>query len=103
MDHLFRDVVTEAKSLIGAQVLSLFLVMDSTSQSDKDKDGHGATAMKGKKYFLAKYANGIISDENVLRSPLGPGVKSRVVRTGEVVNLVEYVFDIVFCGFRLVC
>jgi len=88
MDSLFRDVVTEANDLIGAEATRLYIVRNSESSNwfspyrpDKKKDNY---------YLFGKYADGVTVNEEALevKLPLGPvGIAPHVAVTGEAVNL----------------
>lgn len=67
LDAIFRDVVQEAGSLVGAQRMRLFLQVQDASTTPTP---HG-------KYLYAKF-----SDQK-MRIPLGRGIVSRAALTGE--------------------
>lgn len=96
MDGIFQDVVDEAGSLIGAQTIVLFLVVDAP----EDLDGVAAIT-KGTSipaptpdgtYLYARYARHsgsetAISSSDRIFYPLGRGIVSRAALTGEVWNI----------------
>lgn len=86
MDQIFRDVVTEAKGLIGAEVTSLFLVVDSDTSTTLSAAG---TTGDQNQYLYAKYVGGKTSSENPIRGLLGRGIISRAALTGQAVNVYE--------------
>ncbi len=54
MDSIFRDVVTEAKNLVGAQSTRLFLVVDTPSATTPSSHSQS----KENQYLYGRYANG---------------------------------------------
>jgi len=105
MDHIFRDAVTEAKSLVQAETITLFLLRDTRSPDNEDDGWHhlytAIPGFDGGKYMWAKYADGKITsltDDSgaaqserfkcrEIRVPFGRGIMNRVIRTGEAINL----------------
>ena len=84
MDRIFRDIVTEAKHLIGAEWTRLFLVVDtptSTKPSHRSEDKD--------QYLYGKFIHGREMNQHVHRVPIGKGLVSRAVLTGEAVNIYE--------------
>jgi putative methionine-R-sulfoxide reductase with GAF domain len=66
LDSIFKDVVDEAKNLVGAQATTLFVVDDAT------------------KTLYAKYVGGSDSSHiKDIRVPIGAGIAGRVALTGE--------------------
>jgi hypothetical protein len=85
LDSIFRDVVHEAKSLIGAQQTCLFLLVDAENDPKKKGSTRPVPTPDGK-YLYAKY--GASSDKNVDRIlPLGRGIVSRAALTGQAWNI----------------
>eukprot|EP00592_Proboscia_alata_P001593 CAMPEP_0194369400 /NCGR_PEP_ID=MMETSP0174-20130528/17694_1 /TAXON_ID=216777 /ORGANISM="Proboscia alata, Strain PI-D3" /LENGTH=481 /DNA_ID=CAMNT_0039146311 /DNA_START=48 /DNA_END=1493 /DNA_ORIENTATION=- len=81
LDGVFRDIVDEAKGLIGAETTILFVLTEENDESGNDDDFI--------EYLVSKYVGGTTataggSDE--LKVPLGRGIISRVIMTGEAVN-----------------
>lgn len=87
IDSIFRDIVEEAKDLVGAEFTRLFLVVDSPSSTTPSSHVHG----EGDQYLYGKYAYGMnsIKDKDVMRVSMGKGIVSRAVLTGEAVNVYE--------------
>lgn len=98
LDSIFQDVVTEAKSLIGAQQTCLFLLVNTNEKDEKKKKGDvkkGDSAHPSSsqvvptpdgKYLYAKY--GAASEKNNNRLlPLGRGIVSRAALTGQAWNI----------------
>ena len=92
MDAIFRDIVEEAKDLIGAEWTRLFLVVDSPSSTTPSSHSHG----QRDQYLYGKYAYGreTNNDKHILRVSMGKGIVSRAVLTGQAVNVYEYVIGI---------
>jgi hypothetical protein len=88
MDSIFRDVVTEAKGLVGAQATRMFLVVDTP-----DSKMPSALTLEegGDQYLYGKYVTSSDMAKET-RIKLGRGIVSRAVLTGEAVNVYEYVF-----------
>lgn len=84
MDRIFRDIVDEAKDLIGAESTRLFLVVDSPFSTTPSSHSHG----EGDQYLYGKYAYGMNAKTN-MRVSMGKGIVSRAVLTGEDVNVYE--------------
>jgi hypothetical protein len=94
LDSIFQDVVTEAKSLIGAQQTCLFLLVNDESDDDKkkgkkkgkDEKNAGIFPTPDGKYLYAKY--GAASEKNNDRIlPLGRGIVSRAALTAQAWNI----------------
>lgn len=99
MDRIFRDAVTEAKRLIQAETITLFLLRDTRCPNNED-DGwttlvESGLPFEGGKYLWAKYADGKITSptealvHREIRVPVGRGVMNRVIQTGEAINIVD--------------
>jgi hypothetical protein len=84
MDSIFRDIVTEAKDLIGAEWTRLFLVVDTPSSTKPSRRSEG-----NDQYLYGKYADGRETNQDVLRVSIGKGIVSRAALTGETVNIYE--------------
>lgn len=89
LDSIFRDVITEAGSLIGAQRTCLFLVVDKPADEDQDVQ-HPVPTPDGK-FLYAKYD--AVSHKRTFKSdryiPLGRGIVSRAALTGEAWNIYD--------------
>jgi tRNA-specific adenosine deaminase 1 len=85
IDSIFRDIVEEAKDLVGAEFTRLFLVVDSPSSTKPSSHVHG----EGDQYLYGKYAYGMNAAEDVMRISMGKGIVSRAVFTGEAVNVYD--------------
>lgn len=86
MDTIFRDIVEEAKDLIGAEFARLFLVVDSPSSTTPSSHSHE----EDDQYLYGKYAHGRkTKDKMVHLLSMGKGIVSRAVLTGEAVNVYE--------------
>jgi hypothetical protein len=89
LDDMFRDVITEAGSLIGAQRTCLFMVV----QKD-DAEGTSSDSPRPNpdgKYLYAKYdaLNANRSTQTDRFIPLGRGIVSRAALTGEAWNIYD--------------
>lgn len=86
MDNIFRDIMEEAKDLIGAESTRLFLVVDSPSSTKPSSHSHG-----GDQYLYGKYSYGKNTKKKneVMRVSMGKGIVSRAVLTGDAVNVYE--------------
>lgn len=92
LDAIFRDVVTEACSLVGAARTCLYLLV---SPDDTDQNIHKSNAsfmpvadgkwLVNKYYDKASASKGISGKERWI--PLGRGIISRAVLTGETLNI----------------
>ena len=72
LDMIFKDVVDEAKTLVGAEATTLFVLEDAAASGGK------ATTM------YAKYVGGTDSSHiKDIRVPVGVGIAGRVALTGE--------------------
>lgn len=89
MDSIFRDMVKEAKGLIGAESTRLFLVVDTPSCTSPSSPSHGSTLARkdpGEKYL---YCNASSRNEKGTWVQLGKGIVSRAALTGEAVNVYD--------------
>jgi hypothetical protein len=84
MESIFRDIVTEAKDLIGAEWTRLFLVVDTPSSTKPSRRSEG-----NNQYLYGKYSDGRETNQDVLLVSLGKGIVSRAAITGEAVNIYE--------------
>jgi Transmembrane protein 65/GAF domain len=94
LDAIFRDVVTEACSLVGASRTCLYLLV---SPNDNDLNIHNSNAtfmpvadgkwLVNKYYDKASASKGISGKERWI--PLGRGIISRAVLTGETLNIAD--------------
>ena len=75
LDAIFRDVVSEAGSLIGAQRVSLYVKVDGTERNP--------TPTVSGKFLYGKYGGDSKSKETLEFVPLGRGIISRAALTGE--------------------
>lgn len=86
MDEIFRDFVSEAKDLIGAQLTNLYVITDSPESTtpflEESTPAEGGD--KRKLYFYGK-----LGKEGVLSAPVGRGLFAKVVATGEAVNVAD--------------
>lgn len=99
MDRIFRDAVTEAKRLIQAETITLFLLRDTRCPNNEDEGWatlvESGLPFEGGKYLWAKYADGKITSPSEalvhreIRVPVGRGMVSRVIQTGEAINIVD--------------
>ena len=90
MESIFRDMVTEAKGLIGAESTCLFLVVDTDSctlPSDHDMRKKGAH----ERYLYGKYTDKSFSkrENTALRAPIDKGIVSRAVLKRDIMNVHE--------------
>ena len=82
LDDMFKDMVTEAKELIGAEHTGLFLVVDDEAETspkiykrrEKRNDG----------YLCCKHVDGT---DNHAHVPIGDGVLSSSALSGKIVNV----------------
>jgi GAF domain-containing protein len=94
LDAIFRDVVTEACSLVGAARTCLYLLV---SPDDTDQNIHKSNVsfmpvadgrwLVNKYYDKASASKGISGKERWI--PLGRGIISRAVLTGETLNIAD--------------
>lgn len=92
MDSIFRDMVKEAKGLIGAESTCLFLVVDTPSCTSPSSPSHGSTLARkdpGEKYLYRKYVDASSRNEKGTWVPLGKGIVSRAALSGEAVNVYD--------------
>lgn len=82
MDAIFRDVMEEASSLIGAERTCLYVLCSK----EPDKDNVLKPSPDGK-YLYAKYGGLSTSQESARIIPLGRGIVSRAALTGESWNI----------------
>ena len=94
MDTLFHGVINEAKSLIGAELVNLFVVVDSMESStptsmnihggDETEDG------KPKEYFFyCKYRDAEKGFTEPVHTPMGVGLVSKAAQSGQPVVIHE--------------
>lgn len=93
LDTIFRDVVTEAGSLVGAARTCLYLLVNPhNNDDDKDKDTSPMPVADGK-FLYNKYDDkaaaykGTSGKERWI--PLGRGIISRAILTGESWNIAD--------------
>uniref|UniRef100_A0A6V2M1H0 GAF domain-containing protein n=1 Tax=Ditylum brightwellii TaxID=49249 RepID=A0A6V2M1H0_9STRA len=106
MNAIFRDIMTEAKHLIGCEQTRLFLVVDSpksttlkhssSSENTTASSSSEATFTTKKpktladSYLYCKYIDDDDHNKNKsLYLPVGKGIVSRAVLTGDVVNIYD--------------
>ena len=82
MDAIFRDVMEEASSLIGAKRTCLYVLCEK--QPDKQ---NALRPTPDGKYLYAKYGGKSTSQESARVIPLGRGIVSRAALTGESWNI----------------
>ena len=90
METIFRDMVSEAKGLIGAESTCLFLVVDTDSCTLPSD--HAMFKAEGRgRYLYGKYTDKSFSQKEnaALRAPIGKGIVSRAVLKGDVMNVPE--------------
>lgn len=85
LDGIFRDVISSAGSLIGAQRSSLFLVVD------KPTTGKGTNPVPNAdgKFLYAKYDPLASTSKSDRYIPLGKGIVSRAALSGEAWNIYD--------------
>jgi len=89
VDGIFRDIVDEAKSLVGAEWTTLFLVVPTGSDATEPSDGTNKNK-KAENYELwAKYADEASGTTQELRLPYGQGIIGRVAMAGETMNIYD--------------
>lgn len=87
VDKLFRDVMTEAKSLVGADSTCLFLLVDKETSNIPSFHNNRDDSYDGK-YLKSKYfISGEGPEKLDLFSPIGPGLVSKCIYSGEVLNV----------------
>ena len=92
LDAIFRDVVTETGSLVGAARTCLYLLV---SPDDTDKDIHKSSAsfmpVADGKWLVNKYDDKVSASKGDSGKerwiPLGRGIISRAILTGETLNI----------------
>jgi len=85
VDAMFRDVVTEAKTLVSAESTCLILIVDdetSTLPSHYKKRHHSYED----RHLYGKYSNES-SDVQNFRMPVGRGIVSKAIVSGQVLNI----------------
>lgn len=82
LGHIFQDVVTEAKKLIGAQSTALFIVVDS----DPEKTAAPIPTPDGQ-YLYAKFFESDSGEVSHKVFKLGRGIVSRAALTGQSWNI----------------
>lgn len=92
METIFRDMVSEAKGLIGAESTCLFLVVD-TDSCTLPTDHSMLKGEEQERYLYGKYTDKSFSQKEnaALRAPIGKGIVSRAVLKRDVMNVSEYV------------
>jgi len=94
METIFRDMVSEAKGLIGAESTCLFLVVDTDSCTLPSD--HAMFKAEGRgRYLYGKYTDKSFSQKEnaALRAPIGKGIVSRAVLKGDVMNVPDVSAD----------
>lgn len=87
IDMLYRDVMTEAKSLVGADSTCLFLLVDKETSNIPIFHNNRDDSYKGK-YLKSKYFISEDGHEKLnLFWPVGPGLVSKCVLSGQVLNV----------------
>ena len=109
LDQLFRDVVTSAGSLVGAARTSMYLLVNPDNEEDgSERSSGGGNAMFHRmatkegsprpvpdgKYLYVKYENSTGPSKSELEKkeqwiPLGRGIVSRAILTGEAWNIAD--------------
>lgn len=86
MDELFKDFVSEAKELIGAELTNLYVITDSPDSTTPILGGDEATTPSGetkKLYFYGKHGKNAES----LSVPMGRGLFAKAVMSGDAINV----------------
>jgi tRNA-specific adenosine deaminase 1 len=100
MDQIFKDVVSEAKTLIGAESTCLYLVVDNEDENinrPNHPNHHPApftpNLNDGEGYFLfAKYETDNViakTTKNGMKEPINRGIVGRAASTGKVTMVSE--------------
>jgi len=89
VDGIFRDIVDEAKSLVGAEWTTLFLVVPTGSDATEPSDGTNKNKKADSYELWAKYADEASGTTQELRLPYGQGIIGRVAMAGETMNIYD--------------
>ena len=98
MDAIFKDVVEEARSLIGAEITNLFVIVDSETSTTP------TTTTNGGEFFYCKYKyrEGDAQTSAPIYIPIGRGLVSQAALSKQPAIVDECVlFDLCVCA--LVC
>jgi len=92
LDDIFQDVMTEAKTLIGAQRTCLFLLVNDTAEEGgkkpkKDKKQSAVVPTPDGRYLYAKYGASATDPTSDRLLPLGRGIVSRAALTAQSWNI----------------
>ena len=83
LDDMFKDMVTEAKELIGAEYTGLFLVVDDETETSPKMYTKRETKREGG-YLYCKHIDG---SDNHAHVSIGDGVLSSSVISGKIANI----------------
>ena len=81
-NDMFKDMVTEAKELIGAEHTGLFLVVDDETETSPKIYNRREKRREG--YLCCKHIDGT---DNHAHVPIGDGVLSSSALSGKIVNV----------------
>ena len=82
LDDMFKDMVTEAKELIGAEHTGLFLVVDDETETSPKIYNRREKRREG--YLCCKHIDGT---DNHAHVPIGDGVLSSSALSGKIINV----------------
>ena len=90
MDHIFNDVVTEAKGMIGAESTRLYLIVDDKN-TDRPTPFTPQSDDMNRTFLFAKYETdkNEQSLEEGLKEPISRGIVGRAATSGEVIFVSE--------------
>ena len=83
LDDMFKDMVTEAKELIGAEYTGLFLVVDDETEASPKMYTKRESKREGG-YLYCKHIDG---SDNHSHVPIGDGVLSSSALSGKIANV----------------
>lgn len=83
LQNIFQDVMSDARTLIGAQSASLFILVDD----DPDVDGKPPVPNKDGKFLYAKYFDSNSGEVSHRTFKVGKGIVSRSALTGQTWNV----------------
>ena len=93
LQNICQDVMSEAKTLIGAQTASMFILVDH----DPDKDGKSPVPNPDGQFLYAKYFDSGSGEVSHRTFKVGKGIVSRAALTGQAWNVKDVDSEPDFC------